>query len=159
RASMERSLYVDRVTSLVPLLKDKSFTLKALGESKVEDRPALGVQVSSTGHPDVSLYFDRDNGLLVKYAYPDRDPATNKDALHEIYFSDFREPDLSAPDEQALKNAGLAVTGPALLEFLKHQTPGADRDRIKALIRQLGDDSFEVRQKASDDLVALGSAA
>src|SRR6516164_6558528 len=66
---MKQSRYFDRVGSLLPLLKDKSFTLKALGELKVQDQPALGVQVSSKGQPDVKLYLHKTTGLLVKIEY------------------------------------------------------------------------------------------
>ncbi len=48
----------------------------------------------------------------------------------------------------------------ALVDGLRKRTlSDRDRDRIQALIRQLGDDAFAVREKASADLVALGSGA
>jgi hypothetical protein len=63
-------------------------------------------------------------------------------------------------DETLLKAAKVGVDGPGLLEyFRRHTTAAAQRERIGGLIRQLGDDSFKVRQKASDDLAALGAAA
>src|SRR5262245_12893903 len=46
---MRRSAYVDQVTGLVDLLKDKAFTLTALGEGKVNDQPVLGVKVAREG--------------------------------------------------------------------------------------------------------------
>jgi hypothetical protein len=63
-------------------------------------------------------------------------------------------------DEGALRGAGLATDGPGLLEFFRKRTLGdTDRARIEALVRRLGDDDFEVREKASEDLVAVGPAA
>jgi hypothetical protein len=53
------------LTTLLPL-KDKAVTLTPLKEIKVGDRPAVGVKASSKGHRDVSLYFDKETGLLVK---------------------------------------------------------------------------------------------
>src|SRR5438067_511056 len=53
------------VATLVPL-KDKAYTLTALGEIKVDDRPAVGVRVSAKDRRDVNLYFDKDTNLLVK---------------------------------------------------------------------------------------------
>ena len=47
-------------------MKDKAYTLTPLGEVKVGDRPAVGVKVSSKGHRDVELYFDKDTNLLLK---------------------------------------------------------------------------------------------
>jgi hypothetical protein len=70
------------------------------------------------------------------------------------------DPETVAADEQTLKAAGLASDGPAVLEFFRKRTlPDSDRDRLKTLVTQLGDDSFEVREKASAALVARGAAA
>ncbi|HEV3237187.1 MAG TPA: HEAT repeat domain-containing protein [Gemmataceae bacterium] len=44
-------------------------------------------------------------------------------------------------------------------EFKKRTLDDSNRDKIIALIKQLGDDSFEVREKADADLVAMGEAA
>ncbi len=66
----------------------------------------------------------------------------------------------SSADEQTLKAAGIASDGPALLEFFRKRTlTDVERDKILALIRQLGNDSFKIREKASADLVALGTMA
>jgi hypothetical protein len=54
------------VLTLTPLLKDQRFALSALGETKLNDRPALGVKVSAKERRDVDLYFDKETGLLVK---------------------------------------------------------------------------------------------
>ena len=44
-------------------------------------------------------------------------------------------------------------------EFKKRTLDDNNRDKVLALIKQLGDDSFDVREKADADLVALGEAA
>ena len=70
------------------------------------------------------------------------------------------EPDPVREDEQALKAANVGVDGPALLDFFRKRTPvEADKPRIQALITDLGDDSYLVRDKASADLVAVGATA
>jgi hypothetical protein len=70
------------------------------------------------------------------------------------------EPDPAREDEQTLKAANLGVDGPALLDFFRKRTPvDADRNKIQALIAELGDDSYLIRDKASAELVALGAAA
>ena len=51
---------------VTPLLEDKTFELSPMGETKIEDRPARGVRVVMKGQPDVSLFFAKDSGLLVK---------------------------------------------------------------------------------------------
>jgi hypothetical protein len=68
--------------------------------------------------------------------------------------------ELSAADRQLLKNAGLLGSDQALLDYLrKRELSPADRAHIKTLISQLGDDSFAIREKASQGLVAYGMAA
>jgi HEAT repeat protein len=63
-------------------------------------------------------------------------------------------------DEKLLAEAKLPTDGPGLLDFFKRRTPSeASRARTQLLIRQLGDDSFKVRQQASRDLVAQGPLA
>lgn len=160
RKSMAISTYADRVTSLVPLLKEKGFTLTALGEDKVEGRPAVGVKVSSKDRPDISLYFDKESGLLAKYGYRSRALGAEKEALHETILSNYRRLDPTAADVQALRATKVGTDGPALLEYLRGQTPRPERlAKVKALVRQLGDDSFEKRQEASKGLIAAGVIA
>jgi hypothetical protein len=60
------SIYRTRVTRLVSLVKDKDYELSLLGEIKVEGKPAVGVRVSSKGHKDVNLFFNKETGMLVK---------------------------------------------------------------------------------------------
>jgi hypothetical protein len=160
RKSMGISSYTDRVTSLLPLLKDKEFTLSPLGEEKVEGRPAAGIQVSSKERPDVRLYFDKESGLLVKYAYRSRTLGADKEQLHETILSDYRRLDHTGADERALRAAKVGTNGPDLLEYLRNQTPAPARlAKVKVLVRQLGDDAFEKREEASKALVAAGVIA
>jgi hypothetical protein len=63
-------------------------------------------------------------------------------------------------DERTLRDARVGTDGPSLLEFFRKRTvSGADRDKMLALIKQLGDDSFDEREKASAELIALGTRA
>jgi hypothetical protein len=63
-------------------------------------------------------------------------------------------------DEQILKDARIAVDGTGLLDYLRQRTAeGGEAERIKTLIRQLGDDSFQTREEASNQLVAIGARA
>src|SRR5262245_27272851 len=68
--------------------------------------------------------------------------------------------DAANSDEQLPKAAGVGADGPALLDFFRRSTlTGADQDRIQTLIRQLGDEDYAQREKASAELLTLGSAA
>src|SRR5690348_6400753 len=65
-----------------------------------------------------------------------------------------------SPDEQTLFNAHLPATGPALLEFFRQRTAANDdREAITSLVRDLGDKSAEKRDRATGELVKLGSPA
>ncbi len=69
----------------------------------------------------------------------------------------------TAPDPadlQRLQAAYLPTDGAGLVGFLHKQVlKEADRARIEAVIRRLGDDSYAVREQASRDLVVSGPAA
>jgi hypothetical protein len=78
--------------------------------------------------------------------------------VHE--FRDWRPWDGCAVDEQALAQAGVAADGPALVDFLRRQTPDPARTaHVALLVRRLGDDSFAERQKAATALRRMGPPA
>jgi hypothetical protein len=58
--------HVIYLSSLVPLRRDKGYTLKLLADTKVQGKPASVVKVSVKGKADAQLYFDKESGLLVK---------------------------------------------------------------------------------------------
>src|SRR5262249_54099414 len=71
-----------------------------------------------------------------------------------------KEPDTTAEDTKLLKDVGVEVEGPALLEYFRKRTfKEADPKRLDRLIRELGDEDFVVRERAYEDLMLLGSSA
>jgi HEAT repeat protein len=69
------------------------------------------------------------------------------------------EPD-TGDDEKLLKEAGARTDGPALVEFLRGRLPAeVTADKLATLVKQLGDDDFNVRDRASAELRALGVRA
>jgi hypothetical protein len=71
--------------------KDKRFKLSLLGEVKVNDRDAVGVQVSCKGHKDVNLYFDKKTGMLAKSEYRTHDFMTNQDVTQEVIVKEYHD--------------------------------------------------------------------
>jgi hypothetical protein len=71
------------------------------------------------------------------------------------------EPDSTLPaDEKFLRDHQLASDGPALMAYFRERTLNEDQKaRLAELIKKLGDDEFEVREKASADLVKAGRLA
>ena len=70
------------------------------------------------------------------------------------------EPDQTKQDEQTLKESKIAADEQSLLKFFRDRTlTDAQRDQIAALIAKTGDDSFEVREEATAELLKLGGPA
>jgi hypothetical protein len=90
-AEAKEDLYAGRVSTLVPL-KEKDFTLAALGEEKVGGKEAVGIKVSSKGHNDINLYFDKTSGLLVKTQRRVKD-MSGQEADQETLNEEFRDVD------------------------------------------------------------------
>lgn len=51
-------------------LKDRKYQLSSVDEIKVAGRPAAGVKITTEGRRDLRLFFDAENGLLVKAERP-----------------------------------------------------------------------------------------
>jgi hypothetical protein len=67
---------------------------------------------------------------------------------------------LTRADEQLLAQARVGADGPALLEFFRARTlTGARREKVLALIQQLGAQSYAARSKASAELIKMGPLA
>src|SRR5262249_42906960 len=86
---LREGLYAMQVETLLPLLTDTSYQCSSLGESKVNGGAAVGVKVARAGRKDVRIYFDKENGLLVKSERqsPEFD---GKEVLRESFFSDYK---------------------------------------------------------------------
>jgi hypothetical protein len=88
--AVEDQLYQERVASLA-FVGDKGYELAPLGEMKVDGKPAVGIRVTSKGHPDVNLYFDKDKGLLVKMEGRSVNFLNGQEATEEKVMSDYKE--------------------------------------------------------------------
>jgi HEAT repeat protein len=68
------------------------------------------------------------------------------------------EGDGTEADIQTLQEVKIATDDGGLLEFLRRRTLSVqDRTKIQALIRGMGDNAFEVRERSSAQLAALGA--
>jgi hypothetical protein len=69
-------------------------------------------------------------------------------------------PAASAEDEKLLREAGLPSDGAGLLGYFRARALTAgDRERLAALVRDLDDRAFAVREKATRELIAAGDQA
>jgi len=83
-------LYLNWVTSLAPL-KSKEYKLTMLDESKIDDKPAVGLNVSAKDKGDIKLYFDKQSGLLVKTERKVKDTENAKEVSEEILLKDYKQ--------------------------------------------------------------------
>jgi hypothetical protein len=95
------------VTSLLPL-KAKAFDIKATGEAKVGKREALGVKVTRKGYPDVSLFFDKKTGLLLKSSFLTKSPEQKfKEVTQDNYYHKYRDEDgVKLPTKMVINRDG-----------------------------------------------------
>ncbi|MCY2940728.1 MAG: hypothetical protein NTV50_03550 [Planctomycetota bacterium] len=83
---LKEESYFLQVTNLVSLLEPSS-KLTSLGESKLMNKPVLGIKVSLAGGPEVSLYFDKETNLLTKAERKGKQSGV--EILKGVQYSDF----------------------------------------------------------------------
>jgi hypothetical protein len=106
RKLVKDQVYAESLTSLLPL-KEKSLELSLVGEAKVDGQAAVGVKVTSKGHPDVTLYFDKKTDLLAKAGYRTRDPGSNQDYNQEKLFRDYKDVNgIKTPMKETIQKDG-----------------------------------------------------
>jgi hypothetical protein len=91
-AEVKEQLYLERAAVLV-FLKDKSVELSPLGEGKHDGKDVVGVRVSSKGHRDVSLWFDKGSGLLTKIEHRVLDFMSKEEKSQEKVLLDYKDTD------------------------------------------------------------------
>jgi hypothetical protein len=82
-----------RLARLTPLLDSSGYSITSAGTSSVGGRSATGVQVSQLsqpGQPDIFLYFDKENRLLVKTGMQAAGPPDGRPTRYEVCYSDHR---------------------------------------------------------------------
>lgn len=88
---LQDEIHNRRVSTLLPLLKDNTYTLATIGETKVNGKPAQGVKVSAKDRRDIELYFDPTTGLIVKTIRQAYDQQGMKEVSQETMNSEFKE--------------------------------------------------------------------
>jgi outer membrane lipoprotein-sorting protein len=89
-ATMKEAAYLIKISQMTDL-KDKKYKLSALGEAKVNGKPALGVKVSCKGQKDVDFYFDKKTGLLAKMERRTVDFMTDQEVSEERIITEYQE--------------------------------------------------------------------
>lgn len=90
---MREQLNALRISHLT-VLTDKEYKLSPLGEENIDGRPAIGIRVEHKGFRDVSLFFDKENGLLLKMQTPIKDLLRGGEEIAaETLYGDYRNVD------------------------------------------------------------------
>jgi hypothetical protein len=130
KKALKEAQYMLKVGKLVPLVKDKSYELSLIGESKVEGKPVVGVLVKSKDHKDISLFFDKETGLLAKLEHRTAEPMTGKEITEEriiVSYGDKGKEGIPLPKEVLIKHDGetfmkVEVVEASILESLDDST-------------------------------------
>jgi hypothetical protein len=86
--------YQFHVTSLLPLVTEPGFKLATAGEKDVNGKKAALVTVTRDKKQPVTLYFDKESGLLVKAESKVKDEFQKwKLVSDEVYYDDYKEID------------------------------------------------------------------
>jgi hypothetical protein len=88
---MKEQKYAEDLDRLLSL-KDGQYRLSTIAEVDVDGQPAVGVKITSEGHRDVRLYFDKSTGLLVKREQTILDDM-GKLVPQEVIFTDYQDRD------------------------------------------------------------------
>jgi hypothetical protein len=94
-------------------VKDKTVKYSLIGEVKVKDKAAIGVTVSQKGAKDVSLFFDKRTGLIVKVEMRRRDVMAGQEVTEERFINEYQ--DLNG--QKVAKKVEVLRNGKALLEI------------------------------------------
>jgi hypothetical protein len=114
--------HVGEVEGLV-VLKDKSYKLSALGETKVGDNDTVGVQVTKKGKRDVNLFFDKKTHLLLKAEYRALDP-NKQEVTQEKLFLNYKDVGgMKAPGRLVINNDGKKFLEIDITETNMMETP------------------------------------
>jgi hypothetical protein len=89
-AEVREEAYVWWLVTLAPLVKEE-FELTRLPEAKVNGRPASGVRASRKDRPDCALYFDKEDGHLVRIVRRARDAGV--EVSKEYLYGDYKDID------------------------------------------------------------------
>lgn len=84
--------YLLRVVGLTQLTHDKEFKLSTVVGKKVNDKPTAAVLVERADRPVITLYFDKETGLLVKSEMMVKDEFQGwKEVPDEAYYEDYKD--------------------------------------------------------------------
>lgn len=108
------SLYQLWVNSLTPLVNDKAFKLKLLGDGMFAGKSVVSVQVTREGKRDITLHFDKNTHYLAGCTDKVKDEFQGwKEVTQDAEFSEYEK---LATSEMVFKNMILKRDGKVIIE-------------------------------------------
>lgn len=89
KAALKDAAHIMQIGRLVPLKDAKKYELGLIGEDKVEGKKVIGLSVKAKDQKDVSVYFDKETGLLAKLEFRGMEPGTGKEVTEERIVTDY----------------------------------------------------------------------
>lgn len=98
-------------------LSDKKYQLSPLGEVKVGDHAAVGVRVERKGYRDVSLFFNKDSGLLLQMERRGKDLMSGEEYTATTRYDNYKKVEgMMVPHKLTLKHDGKLYVEGEILE-------------------------------------------
>jgi hypothetical protein len=82
--------HVMQCARLVPL-KEKEYEVSLIGDDKVEGKAVVGIRVTKKNAKDVSLFFDKETGLLTKVEHRSVAPGTEMEVNEERIILEYQK--------------------------------------------------------------------
>jgi hypothetical protein len=92
--------------------KDKTVKFAVVGDTKVKDKPAVGIRVSREGKKDINLYFDKATHLVTKVEMRKRDLMSGQEVTEERFITEYQD----MADRKVAKKVEVLRDGKALIE-------------------------------------------
>jgi len=109
KKALKDALHMSKVARLVPLVKDKNIELSLLGEADVEGKKTRGVLVKAKGEKEISLYFDKETGMMTKVEHRTIQPGAEKEITEERIVLEYNKPEkgsIATPKKVLVKHDG-----------------------------------------------------
>jgi hypothetical protein len=120
KAQLKAAGHMTQVGRLVPLKDAKKYELSLIGEDKVEGKKVVGILVKAKDQKDISMYFDKETGLLAKMEFRGSEPGTNKEVNEERFVSEYgkNKDGVPVPKKIVVKHDGKTFLDAEVTELL-----------------------------------------
>jgi hypothetical protein len=83
KKAIKDAMVMLKTARLVTLPTDKGVELSVFGEEKVEGKPAVGVVVAGKDRKSITMFFDKETGLLAKFVHRTLESGTGNEVNEE----------------------------------------------------------------------------